>query len=119
MFRRIPQPPVNAAARDPEKTEFWPGFVVTVVGLVLLICGASRLTALPTVDGETAREVQLIKAFSSGGVVFKKPSETPPPQMDDPAAAAEALDRWARENEANSRIVQVLIDTGAKTPCPT
>jgi hypothetical protein len=120
MLRRVPQPKIDPARRSPERHDFWPGFLVAVVAAVLVWQGASRVTAIETVDKEPARETQLIKAFSSGGLKYEKPSDAPPPQLDDPAMAAEALERWAREQEAKLSMGPVVrVDTGASTPCPT
>jgi hypothetical protein len=120
-MKRIPQPPVNPALRHPEHHEFWPGFIAALIGLVLLLHGARNLTGVETKDGGTAWETQLVRAFAYGGVQY--PSQLappPPPRLDDPAAAAEALDRWARD-QANAAPPswKVRVDTDAKTPCPT
>jgi hypothetical protein len=124
MFRRIPQPPVNGALRDVEHHDFWFPFIVTVIGVVLLFCGARHLTRVETVDGDTAREIQLVKAFSSGGLQY--PSEKvapaqPPKPVGDPVLDAEALERWANNQHAapEKPSWKVRVDTGAKTPCPT
>lgn len=126
MLRRIPQPPVNPALRDPERHEFWPGLVVALVGLVLAFGGARRLTNIPTVDGDTARETQLIRAFAFGGLRYPELSTQPPPppmRTGDPIADAQALDRWVKEKNSGrpgpAPDWKVRVDTGAKTPCPT
>jgi hypothetical protein len=120
-MRRVPQPPVNPALRDVERHDFWPGFIAVLIGVVLAFCGARHLTAVDTVNGSTAWETQLVKAFSSGGLQYagKEPAP-PPPKLDDPAAAAEALDRWARQ-QANAVPPKwkVRVDTEAKAACPT
>lgn len=120
-MQRRPQPPVRPAERDREQHDFWPAFIVVVIAGILLFVGATRLTALATVDGETAREIQLIKAFSSGGLKYETGDKPPPqPIPGDPGATAAALDRWAREQEARRhQLAKVLVDTGASTPCPT
>jgi hypothetical protein len=120
MFNRIPQPPVNPALRDVEHHDFWPGFIVALIGVVLTFGGARHLTNVDTVEGSTAWEVQLITAFSSGGLQY--PSQlplSPPPRLDDPALAAAALDRWARDQARTAPTWKVRVDTGAKAPCPT
>jgi hypothetical protein len=114
MFRRVAQPPVNPAMRDAERHDFWTGFVLAVVGFVLLLCGARHLTGVETVQGGTAWETQLVKAFSSGGLRFPEQVAPPPPPKDaDPAA----LERWARQNPPPTW--KVRVDAGATTPCPT
>jgi len=120
-MRRVPQPPVNAAARPLEVHDFWPAFVVVVIALVLGFSGARRLTALETVDGGTATEGQLIRAFSTGGLKFPEPGAAPPPMAEDPAQAAQALERWERQNarQAAAPAWKVRVDTEAKTSCPT
>jgi hypothetical protein len=121
MLTRVPQPPVNPALRDPERHEFWPGFIAALIGVVLVFCGARHLTGVDTVEGATAWETQLMKAFSVGGLQFASQLAPPaPPKLEDPTAAAEALDRWAREvASAAPPSWKVRVDTGAKKACPT
>lgn len=121
MFKRVPQPPVNPAQRALERHDFWPGFVATVAGLVLLYCGARHLTHVDTTDGDTARETQLVKSFTVGGLQYaSKQSPPPPPKLDGVANPAEVLDRWAKQ-QANAQPLswKIRVDVGAKTPCPT
>ncbi|HTY88921.1 MAG TPA: hypothetical protein VMB80_15765 [Candidatus Acidoferrum sp.] len=117
----MPQPPVNPALRDLERHDFWPGFAATLAGVVLAFCGVQHWTGVDTVDGRAAAETQLIKAFSSGGLQYASELPPPaPPQLEDPAAQAEALDRWARQQaSAAPPNWTVRVDTDAKTPCPT
>jgi hypothetical protein len=119
--KRVPQPPIDPARRDPERHEFWPGLVGVVIAGALLFCGARHLTAIDTVGGSTATEAQLTKAFSVGGLQYAdQVAPAPPPRLDDPAAAAEALDRWARQTaNAAPPSWKVRVDTGAKKACPT
>ena len=121
MFKRIPQPPVNPALRSREHHDFWTGLVIVFIGLVLVFCGVRNATTLDTVEGSAANELQLMKAFSSGGLQYTDLSKPPAPgRSDDPAAAAEALDRWARQQaSAAAPRWKIRVDTGAKTPCPT
>jgi hypothetical protein len=118
---RVPQPPLNPALRDLEHHDFWPGFIAALIGIVLLFCGARHLTAVDTVEGSNASEIQLTKAFSVSGLQFASQIPPPaPPKLEDPAAAAEALDRWARQNANAVRPTwKVRVDTGAKKACPT
>jgi hypothetical protein len=120
-MKRIPQPPVEPALRDGEHHDFWTGFIVVLIGGVLAFGGARHLTGVDTVGGSTASEIQLVKAFSSSGVQYASQLVAPaPPKLDDPAAEAEALDRWAKQ-QANAAPPKwkVRVDTDAKTPCPT
>ncbi len=121
MLPRVPQPPVNPALRDVERHDFWPGFIAVLIGAVLAFCGARHLTGVDTVEGTTAWETQLIKAFSSGGLQYAdQVVPAPPPKLDDSAASAEALERWAKQSaSAAPPTWKVRIDTSAKTPCPT
>ena len=121
MFKRVPQPPVNPSLRALERHDFWPGFVAAVAGLVVLLCGAGRLTNVDTSDGGTASEAQLIKAFSSGGLQFADQlAPPPPPNFNAASNPAEALDRWAKQQAAaRSPTWKIRVDPGAKTPCPT
>lgn len=120
-MRRVPQPPVQPALRDLEHHDFWPGLIVVVIGVVLLVCGARNLTGIETTDGSGAWETQLVKAFSTSGLKFPShEAPPPPPQSDDPAANAAALDRWAKQNLAAAAPTwKVRVDLSAKTPCPT
>lgn len=118
MLKKVTQPPVDPAKRAQERHEFWPGFAVAVIAAVLVFCGARHLTAVETVDGGTAWETQLIKAYSSGGLKYPEPAPPPPPRPDDPTFGAAALQRWAKQN-AQGPGWKVRVDTEAKTPCPT
>jgi hypothetical protein len=72
------------------------------------------------VDGNTAREKQLVQAFSSGGLQFPDQAGPPPPKLDGVADPAEALDRWAKQRAAYQPPTwKVRVDTVATTPCPT
>jgi len=117
MLRRVPQPPVNPALRATERHDFWAGFIVALVGVAFTVCGARHLTAVDTVNGGTAWETQLIKAYSSAGLQYADHlPPTPPPKGDDP----EALDRWARQVEhATAPSWKVRVDTESKAACPT
>ena len=121
MNKRVPQPPVNPALRAVEAHDFWPGLVVALAGALVLFCGAWHLTTVDTVEGSTASETQLMKAFSSGGLQFA--NQIPPsplPNFKDMANPAEALDRWAREQARTQPPTwKVRVNPGAKTPCPT
>jgi hypothetical protein len=112
---------VNPALRDVEQHDFWPGFIVALIGILVVYCGARHLTGVDTVDGTTARETQLVRAFSFGGLQYASQLAPPqPPKLDDPAAAAAALDRWAKlQAHTAAPTWKVRVDTGAKTPCPT
>ena len=117
MFRRVPQPPLNAALRDREHHDFWGGFVVGLVGLVLIFAGARHLTGVETTDGGTASEVQLMKAYSCSGLQF--PEQVPPPRPPTGNDYA-ALDRWMKQNaHATPPAWKVRVDLAAKTACPT
>jgi hypothetical protein len=120
-MQRVPQPPVNPASRDAERHDFWPGFVAGVIGFALVVFGARHLTAVETVDGGTAWETELTKAFAFSGLQYAdKMAPKPPPQLEDPTAAAEALERWAKEQaNATPPAWKIRVDTSAKTPCPT
>ena len=120
-MNRIPQPSVNPALRDLEHHDFWPGFITVMIGGVLAFGGVRHLTGVDAVDGSTASEIQLVKAFSSSGVQYASQIvPAPPPKLDDPAAEAEALDRWAKQQaSATPPSWKIRVDTDAKTPCPT
>jgi hypothetical protein len=114
-FRRVPQPPINPAGRQNEHHGFWPGFPALMLGLGLAVFGAWHLTAVETVNGGKAREIQLMKAYASGGLQFPK-SAPPPPDVGDPAA----LERWVQQYaNATAPAWKVRVDTAATTPCPT
>jgi hypothetical protein len=116
MFRRVSQPPVNPALRDPERHGFWPGTIVSIIGIGFLAFGGEHLTGIEAGGGGTASEAQLVKAYSSGGLQYPEQTASPPPRSDDPAV----LERWSRQkDEAQAVAWQVRVDTAAKTPCPT
>ena len=120
-MNRVPQPPVNPALRDLERHGFWPGFVAVTAGMALAFCGLRHLTSLGTVTGNTASEIQLVKAFSSAGLQYASEwAPPPPPRLADPTAQAEALDRWAKA-QANLAppTWKIRVDTAAAAPCPT
>jgi hypothetical protein len=123
MIRRVAQPPMNPEVRDVERHDFLPGLVVAVIAAVLVLCGARHLTGIETVDGGTAWETQLIKAYSSSGLKYPEvaPPPPPPPKLDDPAASAAALERWQRETASATPPPgwKVRVDTAAAAPCPT
>ena len=105
---------MDPALRDIERHDFWTGFAIALAGLVLVVCGARHLTSIETVEGGTAWETQLIKAFSSSGLQFPEQAAPPPPPRDnDPAA----LQRWAKQN--NAPTWKVRVDAAASAPCPT
>ena len=120
MFKRVPQPPINPALRAREGRDFWPAFVVAVAGALLGLCGAGHQTSVNTVGGNAASEVQLVKAFSCGGLQYPNQAAPPPPKLDGVANPGEALDRWAKE-QANFKppTWKLRVDAAAKTPCPT
>ncbi len=118
---RVPQPPINPAMRNVERHGFWPGCAAVAVGVVLVFCGVRHLTALGTVTGDSATEIQLVKAFSSSGLQYASEwKPPPPPNLADPTAQAEALDRWAKQ-QANAMppTWKIRVDTAAAAPCPT
>jgi hypothetical protein len=120
-MKRVPQPPVTPALRDVERHDFWPGLVAVVAGVVLAFCGVRHSTGVDTVAGNTASEIQLVKAFSSSGLQFPDQlAPPPPPRLEDAAAEAAALDRWAKQ-QANVAppTWKVRVDTTAAAPCPT
>ena len=121
MFNRVPQPPVNRSLRAREGHDFWSGFVVALAGAALLFCGARHLTNVDTVDGNTAWESQLVKAFSSGGLQYPDQiAPPPPPKLEGVANPGEALDRWAKQRAAfRPPTWKIRVDAGAVTPCPT
>jgi hypothetical protein len=121
MLKPVPQPPVNRALRAREGRDFWAGFAAILAGAALALCGALHLTSLGTVDGNTASETQLVKAFSSGGLQYPDQVAPPlPPRLDGAANPAEALDRWAKQRAAfQPPTWKVRVDSGATTPCPT
>ncbi len=117
MFQRVPQPGIKPALRDLEHHDFWPGFIAVLIGLVLVVCGAMHSTGVPTVDGGTASESQLMMAYCFDGLQYaERMAPPPPPAVDDP----EALELWARQNAHTPPLTwKVRVDTAAKTPCPT
>jgi hypothetical protein len=119
MRKRVAQPPVNPLLRATERHDFWPPFILVILAGMLLLCGGWHVTGVDTTDGETAREYQLIKSFARGGLEVVDTAAPPDPaSFADPAAAAAALDRLARE-EAKSFHIKYRVNAGAADPCPT
>jgi hypothetical protein len=119
MRKRVPQPPVNPIRRDPERHDFWLGCFLTIVAGSFVIWGAVHTTAVDTTDGNSAREFQLVKSFTCGGLKAEAAVKPPDPtQYSDPATLAEALERMARE-EARSPRLKYRVNVGAASPCPT
>lgn len=118
---RVPQPPVNPAARDLERHDFWPGLAAVLAGAAVLLCGARHFTSVDTASGGTATEVQLVKAFASGGLQYaSEQSAPPPPNLAGVANPSEALDRWARQqSNVQAPTWKIRVDLGAKAACPT
>jgi hypothetical protein len=74
-----------------------------------------------TVTGGTAREVELMKAFASGGLQYPQHlPPPPPPKMNDAGSDPGALERWARETSKPREVTwKVRVDVGAQSGCPT
>lgn len=116
---RIPQPPMQADRRDPEEHGFWLPFAIVLVAASLLLLGTRHVTSLETEGGEAARETELIKAFSRGGLERVSAATTFAPALfDDPAALAVVLERMAGDSAQSSRL-RYRVNTGAVDPCPT
>ena len=119
MRKRIAQPPIDPLRRDPERHDFWPGFIGTLIAALVVLCGVGHATRVETTDGNAAYESQLVKSFTCGGLKAEDPVKVvDPATFDDPAAAAAALERMARE-EARSFRIRYRVNTGAADPCPT
>lgn len=115
MFKRVDQPPVNRALRELERHSFWPGFAAVLAGLVLVVRGLGHSTSVDTVQGGAADEMQLVRAYSFGGLQFAdEVAPPPPPRSNNP----EEFERWARQSASVPSWV-VRVDTSAKAPCPT
>jgi hypothetical protein len=122
MLRRVPQPPINPALRSPEHHDFWTGSILVAIALVILVVGVRHQTKVGTVSENAASEMDLFKAFSSGGIQYaSKIASAPPPPVDaDPSKASEALERWAKKQASTAEPTwKIRVDTEAKTPCPT
>ena len=119
MRERVAQPPVNPQARDPELHDFWPPFILVIAAGVLVFCGAWHVTSLPTTDGDSAQEVQLIRSFTSGGLQFVNAGPPPSPAAyPDASEFAAAMDRQAHQAELPLR-ARYRVNVGATDPCPT
>jgi hypothetical protein len=116
---RVQQPPVDPSRREREDHDFWPGFVVAVVALLLLFNGARQATGLETQEGDAASEFELIQAFARGGLQFDRVTFAFDPGMfDDPGQIAAEMDRAARLAKRPLR-ERYRVNTGAADPCPT
>ena len=118
-MQRVAQPPIQPSQRPAERAEFWPGFILSIIGLLVLLAGTQHLTGVDTTDGGTARETQLMKAFASGGLEMVEAAPLPDPgAFADPAQAAAAIEQWERAS-ARSTGPKFRVNTGAANPCPT
>jgi hypothetical protein len=118
-MQRVLQPPVQPDLRHSEQRDFRPALILAVIAGTILFCGARHITRLETLDGDAAREWQLVKSFANGGLEATKPAAVVDPALfTDPVAAAAALERLARE-EAHSPRLRYRVNTGAVDPCPT
>jgi hypothetical protein len=119
MPRRVAQPPIDRSKRELERREPWTGLGLGLVSLVVLFCGATHTTDVATESGGNASEVQLVKAFSSGGLHYSQPYALPAPSvLNDPTKAAAAFQRL-QERDRKLDKIKYTVDVGAKTPCPT
>jgi len=110
---------MSPGARDPERHVFWSGAILVIIGVILITSGAVRSTGLETADGGTAREYQLVKSFAYGGLHLAPPPAAPDPaKFEDPAEAAAAMERFARDERERPRI-KYVVNTEAVDPCPT
>jgi hypothetical protein len=122
MSKRVEQPPIQPALRDREHHDFWPGFICSLIGLLVLFCGTRHLTAVDTTDGNSAWEHQLIKAFSSGGIQYV--DRTARPAHRDPFAppgqfAPPPPPELTGDQETTGPRWKIKVNLGANTPCPT
>jgi hypothetical protein len=114
-MKRVPQPAVDPSRRAVERHTFWPGFGAAAAGLVLVFFGARHLTAIETVGGGKAQEIQLMKAYASGGLQYPKVPPLPP-DPGDPVA----YEKWIQQyGNAAAATWKVRVDTAASAPCPT
>lgn len=119
MAIKVPQPPVVASLRDPERHDFWLGFGLALAALVLVVLGVARPTKVETTEGELATVFELTKGFARGGLTVQEAVSPPDPALySDPAAMAAALQRMAKERAAGPRL-RYRVNTGAVDPCPT
>ena len=119
MIQRIAQPPIRPALRDPETRDFYPGFILTIMAILVILTGGLHVTEVDTTEGGTAREIELVKAFSSGGLELVETAPPPGPvALEDPAQAAAAIEQWERTRARPARL-KFRVNPGASTPCPT
>ncbi len=122
MFQRVAQPPVDRTHRPTERHGFWPGLLLVLAGVLLGFAGVWRFTGIGTVDGDRAKETQLVKAFTASGLQYASQlaPPAPPRPTGDPVADAAALAKWDRDQSgAEPPDWKIRVDTSAKTPCHT
>jgi len=120
MRAKVTQPVIQPALRCPEHHDFWTGFVAAALAVLLLLTGAGHITGVETTEGNSARETQLIRAFSRGGIQRVETSSPPrPPDPDDPSAMASYREQSQRAMASKGPRWKVLVNLGAATPCPT
>lgn len=118
---RIPQPPMNPALRESEDHRFWPGLIVAVAAAVAVVYGARHWTGVDTVDGNTATEIQLVRAFATSGLQYpNQVAPPPPPNLEGVANPDAAMERWARQQaDFQPPSWKLRVDLDAKAACPT
>src|SRR5689334_21992826 len=118
-MQRIAQPNVDRFSRSREHRDGWAGLVLALIGLALLVFGMCHLTGVNTVGGAGATEVELVKAFSSGGLRCSNPAALPGPSvLNDPTQAAAAFEKL-QSRDRNLDKLAYRVDTAAAIPCPT
>ena len=112
---------MNPRQRATERHEFWPGFIVGIMGLLVLVCGAGHATRIETTEGGTAWEWELVRAFTSGGLQAVDMQEPPDPSVyTDPGRMAQAMEQWERTRTGSgSAGLKYRVNPNAQTPCPT
>lgn len=121
MIQQTPQPPINRLTRQTEEHDFWTGTVVAVIGLLFFIVGLRHLTGIETLDGNSAWETQIVKAFSTSGLRYGESTAAVSPALPDISAEAKSpLDHFNKAGTKKSHSIgRVRVDAGASTPCPT
>ena len=116
---RIEQPPIQPALRDPERHDFWMGFVLALIGLIVLLCGARHLTGIETTDGHSAWETQVVKAFSTGGIRLLDLTAVPPlPRPTTPPRGHEPRSRSREAGPGDWTALEGEGGHGANPPVP-
>ncbi|MCX8109008.1 MAG: hypothetical protein N3G20_09410 [Verrucomicrobiae bacterium] len=112
-----PEPKPDPAGQG----QFWAGGTIAIIGLFLIVVGLRHVTGVETLEGDFARETQLVRAFTTGGLKYDSqaaPAESPGQATPRRPGAIPGYTDQANPPKP-PRTGRVRVDPTALTPCPT